>query len=309
MKKHSFLGISNEGFHNVAYTEWGSSDLELPTVLCVHGYTRNSHDFDALAYYLSMKGRHVFCPDMVGRGDSSWFKNSHNYNFTQYQSDMNALIARTKAQEFDWIGTSMGGLVGMMLAALPNSPIRRLILNDIGPQIPLFGLRRLAKYAGKEPEFHDMEEAKKFYKLNFSEFGTLTEKQWDDFTAHSIEQVAPGRFVAKVDPGIKNPKSTLQVVSDFFHHPHKALEGILYDIDLWSIWQQIKCPVLVIHGVHSDLLTPEIIKRMKRVHNKTEVYEVEDAGHAPALLQTDQHEKIEDWLNSDATNSVKTKEV
>ncbi|MBL7479380.1 alpha/beta fold hydrolase [Legionella bononiensis] len=298
MKKNIFLGISDEGFHNVAYTEWGSSDLELPAVLCVHGYTRNSHDFDALAYYLSMNGRHVFCPDVVGRGDSSWFKHSHHYNFTQYLSDMNALIARTKAQQIDWIGTSMGGLIGMMMAALPNSPVQRLILNDIGPQIPIFGLRRLAKYAGKEPEFKSIDEAKQFYKLNFSGFGALTDKQWDEFTARSIEEVAPGRFIAKVDPGIKNPKSSVQVMSEFFHHPYKAMEGILYDIDLWSVWQKVHCPVLVIHGTQSDLLTPEIIKRMQRSHNKTDVFEIKDAGHAPALLNTTEHETIMNWLTS-----------
>lgn len=298
MNKHSFLGISNEGFHNVAYTEWGGSDFDLPTVICVHGYTRNAHDFDALAHYLSSNGRHVFCPDVVGRGNSSWFKNSINYNFTQYQSDMNALISRTKAQQFDWIGTSMGGLIGMMMAAMPNTPIKRLVLNDIGPQVPIFGLRRLAKYAGKEPEFKSLDEAKKFYKLNFSEFGTLSENQWDNFTNNSVEEIAPGRYLARVDPSIKNPKSTLQVVSEFFHHPHKALEGILYDIDLWSIWKDVKCPVLVIHGAHSDLLTPEIIKRMQRSHDKTDVYEIEDAGHAPALLDITQHETIEHWLNS-----------
>ncbi|WP_298627980.1 alpha/beta hydrolase [uncultured Legionella sp.] len=298
MKKYSVLGISNEGFHNVAYTEWGSSDHGLPSVICVHGYTRNAHDFDALAYYLSLNGRHVFCPDVAGRGNSSWFKNSQNYNFTQYQADMNALIARTKAQQIDWIGTSMGGLIGMMMAALPNTPIKRLILNDIGPQVPIFGLRRLAKYAGKEPEFKSLDEAKKFYQLNFSEFGTLSEKQWDNFTNNSVEQIAPGRFIAKVDPAIKNPKSTMQVVSEFFHHPQKALEGILYDIDLWSIWKNVKCPVLVIHGARSDLLTPGIIKQMQRSHNKTDVYEIEDAGHAPALLDTIQHETIEHWLNT-----------
>ncbi|CAM2812665.1 alpha/beta fold hydrolase [Legionella worsleiensis] len=298
MKKKFCSGISNEGFHNIAYSEWGDYDSELPAVICVHGYTRNSHDFDALAYYLSLHGRHIFCPDIVGRGDSSWLKNSQNYNFTQYLSDMNALVARTKAHHFDWIGTSMGGLIGMMMAALPNSPIQRLILNDVGPQIPVFGLRRLAKYAGKEPEYKSVEEAKQFYKTHFSGFGALTEQQWDEFTRHSIEQVAPGRFIAKVDPGIKNPKSTFQIISEFFHHPHKAMEGILFDIDLWSIWQKIQCPVLVIHGVHSDLLTPEIIKRMQRTHHKTDVFEIEDAGHAPALLNPAEHEIIINWLDS-----------
>lgn len=298
MKKNNFLGISDEGFHNIAYTEWGSSDSELPTTICVHGYTRNSRDFDALAYYLSLQGRHVFCPDVVGRGDSSWFKNSHHYNFTQYVSDMNALIARTYDTHIDWIGTSMGGIIGMMLAALPNSPIHRLVLNDVGPQVPIHGLKRLAKYAGNEPDFRSVEEAKEHFKINYSEFGITTEEQWDTFTQNSIEQRGPDLYSVKVDPGIKNPKSTFQIVSEFFHHPHRALEGILYDIDLWSIWKNVSCPVLVIHGAHSDLLTPEIIRRMQRMHPQTEVYVKEDAGHAPALLDIEDHEKIDDWLNS-----------
>ncbi len=297
MKQQNFLGISDEGFHNVSYTEWGSSDPELPTVICAHGYTRNSRDFDTLAYYLSLNGRHVFCPDVVGRGDSAWFKNSHHYNFTQYVADMNALIARTRAHQIDWIGTSMGGLIGMMLAALPNSPIERLILNDVGPQIPIYGLRKLANFAGKTV-FKSFEEAKEHFKKKYAEFGPLTEIQWQTFTANSIEQRAPNIFNAKVDPGINNPKSTMQMVSELFHHPHKALEGILYDIDLWSIWKQVQCPVLVIHGVHSDLLTREIIKKMKRTHDLTEVYEIENAGHAPALLDLVDHEEIEHWLNS-----------
>lgn len=297
MKKNSILGISSEGFHNVAFTEWGNSDLNLPTVICVHGYSRNCRDFDSLANYLSLKGRHVFCPDIVGRGDSSWFKDSHLYNFTQYITDINALISRTQARQIDWVGTSMGGIIGMMLAALPNTPIHRLVLNDIGPQIPIHGLRKIAKYAGKTPEFHSMEEAKTYFKINYADFGILTETQWDNFTEHSIEQIAPNVFVSKVDPGIKNAKSATQLVTEFFHHPHRALEGILYDIDLWSTWNKIQCPVLVIHGARSELLTPEIIRKMQRIHNTTEVYEIKDAGHAPALLNLIEHEKIDTWLN------------
>lgn len=297
MRKNSFLGISEEGFHNIAYTEWGSWS-ELPTVLCVHGYTRNGRDFDALASFLGIKGRHIFCPDVVGRGDSSWFKQAHHYNFNQYVADMNNLIARTRAQQIDWIGTSMGGMIGMMMAALPNSPIQRLILNDIGPQIPLHGLRKLANNIGNDPEFKSVEEAKQHFKKNYTQFGILSEKQWDTFTEHSIEQHATNVFRAKIDPRIRNPKSTGQIVTDFFHHPHKALEGILFDIDLWSIWNKIHCPVLVIHGAHSELLTPEIIKKMIRTHANTEVYTIADAGHAPALLDVTNHETIDHWLNS-----------
>jgi pimeloyl-ACP methyl ester carboxylesterase len=298
MKTNNVLGVSEEGFHNVVYTEWGNSSPEFPTVICVHGYTRNGRDFDALAQYLCLKERHVFCPDVVGRGNSAWFKQAHHYTFQQYVADMNVLIARTHAQQIDWIGTSMGGMIGMMMAALPNSPIRRLILNDVGPQIPIHGLKRLAQYIGNNPDFKSKEEAKQHFKKIHAEFGTLSEKQWDALTEHSIEQRAANMFVVKADPAIKNPKSTMQIVSDFFHHPHKALEGIVYDIDLWPIWQKIHCPVLVIHGAHSDLLTPGIIKKMLRIHPKTDVYEIENAGHAPALLEVTEHEMIDQWLNS-----------
>lgn len=299
MKKNHILGISDEGFHTIAYSEWGSLNYELPSIICVHGYTRNSRDFDPLANYLSIMGRHVFCPDVVGRGESSWFKKAHHYNFTQYVSDMNVLIARTGSTEIDWIGTSMGGIIGMMLAALPNTPIRRLVLNDVGPQIPIYALKKIAKYAGKDSEFKSMEEAKRYFQINYAEFGKLTEEQWDTFTTNTIKKIDEHHYISKLDPGIKNPKSTIQVVSEFFHHPHKALEGILYDIDLWSIWQNVKCPVLVIRGVHSDLLTPEIISRMKRAHDNVEVYEIEDAGHAPALLNQAEHERIDLWLGND----------
>jgi len=301
MKKNSFLGLSKEGFHTVAYTEWGSWYPELPAVICVHGYTRNGRDFDALAHYLSLKGRHIYCPDIVGRGDSAWFKQAQHYSFPQYVDDMNVLIARTNAHHIDWIGTSMGGIIGMMIASLPNSPVRRLILNDVGPQIPLHGLRKLAKYIGNEPDFKTKAEAKDFFKKNYAQFGLLSDSQWDTFTKHSVEQRAPNLFVAKVDPHIKNPKSTVQILSDLFHHPQKALEGILYDIDLWSIWKTIHCPVLVIHGKHSDLLTTEIIEKMQRIHDSTYVYEIEDAGHAPALLDNANHEVIDEWLNSKIT--------
>lgn len=298
MRKNSYLGVSEEGFHNIAYTEWGVRDFELPTVICVHGYTRNSRDFDELASYFSLQGRHVFCPDVVGRGESSWFHQASHYNFTQYVADMTSLIARTQARQVDWVGTSMGGLIGMMLAALPNSPIRRLVLNDIGPQIPIDGLRRLAKYAGKDPVFKSFDEAKLHFQTNYAEFGNLTDKQWVQFTKNSVEERAPNVFTARVDPNIKNPKTTSQILSEFFHHPTKALEGILYDIDLWSTWKDVRCPVLVIHGRHSDLLTPEIIRRMQRVHPDIEVYEKEDAGHSPALLDLIDHQTISQWLDS-----------
>lgn len=296
MKQNYVLGISPEGFHNIAYTEWGNWSTQFPATFCVHGLTRNGRDFDDLANYLSNRGRYVLCPDVVGRGESSWFKNPSHYNFPQYVSDMNALIARANAHSIDWVGTSMGGIIGMMLAALPNTPIRKLVINDIGPQIPLTGLKRLGKYAGTNPIFTSMEEAKNYCKINYADFGVLSEEQWTAFTEHSVRQTAPNLYTFKVDPGIRHSKSKSQWFNEFIHHPLKALEGIFYDVDLWSVWHQIRCPVLVIHGKKSDLLTTEIILKMRQSHPNVEVYEIENAGHAPALLESKNHEVIYEWL-------------
>ncbi len=298
MNQDSYLSVTEEGFHRLAYQEWGNPDPSQPVVICVHGLARNSHDFDALANYLSRRGRHVFCPDVVGRGDSSWFKDPHHYNFKQYIIDMNALIARTAAEQIDWIGTSMGGLIGMMMAALPNSPIRRLIMNDVGPQIPLHALWRLAKFA-KAPKFFSKEEAKHYFKTTYADFGNLTETQWNQFTKHSIEKHAPGLYKVKVDPAIMETKGFSHFIKDLMHSPFKALEGILYDVDLWSLWQEVKCPVLVIHGKKSDLLLPAYIQKMKKIHpQQVDVITVDNAGHAPALLDKNHHEKIAAWLST-----------
>lgn len=295
MKQNFILCAVKEGYYHVAYTEWGKTNQSNSAVICVHGLTRNSRDFDELALFLSSLDHHVFCPDIVGRGDSSWLQDPNNYTFEHYFTDMNILIGRTGATQIDWIGTSMGGLIGMMIAAMPNSPIRRLILNDVGPQVPIQALWRLAKYTSNNPRFKTKDEAKEYFKEIYADFGNLTEKQWDKFTLNSIEP-SEDVFICKYDPGIHELKFKWQSVKELFYHPHKALEGVLFDMDLWSLWQNIKCPVLAIRGARSDLLLPEHIDRMKRTHSLVEVYEVEDAGHAPALLELAQHKKIADWL-------------
>lgn len=295
MKKGYFLGLSEEGFHRVFYTEWGETSLSRP-VICVHGLTRNGRDFDTLAGYLSQQGRHVFCPDIVGRGDSDWLKNPLLYTYEQYIADMNVLIGRTYSTQIDWIGTSMGGLIGMFIASLPNTPIRKLVLNDIGPQIPARALARLAKYAGRDPEFSSLDEARHYLRTIYADFGKLSDEQWQQLTENSVKEIAPGRFITKVDHGIKRSQAKSKIAWKILLNPHKALEGTLFDIDLWQIWRKIKCPVLVIHGSRSDLLLPEIIEKMQRTHPDMEVLEVPDAGHAPALMDPAQIEAIQRWL-------------
>ena len=220
MKTNDFLGSSPEGFHRVCYTEWGNPTPYHSAVICVHGLLRNSHDVDALSRFLSLSGQHVFCPDIAGRGDSDWFKNHKHYNVEQYIADMTVLIARTAATQINWIGTSLGGLIGMMMAALPNTPIQRLVLNDIGPQIPIIGLRRLAKYTNANHTFLSKEEALLYYKNTYKDFGPLSESHWSEFTEHSIKSHATaGTFVPKHDPDITRHKIHLNTLWELMHHP------------------------------------------------------------------------------------------
>lgn len=295
MKKDYFLGLSPEGFHKIAYLEWGTTDPR-PPIICVHGLTRLNHDFDSLATYLSVRGRHLFCPDIVGRGDSDWLSNPQHYTYEQYIADMNALIARTGAKQVDWIGTSMGGLIGMMMAAQPNTPIRRLVLNDIGPQITTKAIARLSQYAGLDPDFPSLDAAKSHYKTIYADFGDLSEAQWDYLVSMSVREIAPGKFASKLDPGVKVTPAKSAIAWKLLLNPQKALEGTLFDIDLWSIWRKITCPVLVIHGERSDLLTPTIIQKMQQTHPLTELLTIKNTGHAPALLNEQEHSAIQQFL-------------
>lgn len=296
MKKDYILGLSEEGFHRVVYEEWGKEgDTNIP-LLCVHGLTRNSHDFDPLANFLQFRGLHIFCPDVVGRGDSDWLKNPLHYTYEQYLADMNSMIARTHAHQVDWIGTSMGGLIGLVMASLPKSPIRKLVLNDVGPQISLKGIIRLGKYAGKDPDFHSMEEAKSYFKNIYAGFGNLTEEQWQKLTENGVYEISPGKFVTKLDHGIKAWQAKSKLAWQMLLHPRKALEGTFFDIDMWHLWRNINCPVLVIHGENSDVLSNNTIEKMKEIHPNTDVLKIPDAGHAPLLINTDEHEFIYQWL-------------
>lgn len=296
MNKDYFLGVTEDGFHRVAYTEWGAANQAAVPVICVHGLTRNGRDFDALAEYFSARGQHLYCPDIVGRGDSDWLKNPLHYTYEQYIADMNSLIARTRASQIDWIGTSMGGLIGMIMASLPGSPIRRLVMNDVGPQIPVKAISRLSKYAGRDPDFASMEEAKAYFKSIYADFGNLSEAEWQHFTEHSVRENGSGRFITKLDHGIKRTPAKSKLAWNLLLNPHKTLEGTFFDVDLWQIWRRVTCPVLVIHGARSDLLLPDIIEKMRQLHPAMDVLEIPDAGHAPALLEPAQHEFIYHWL-------------
>lgn len=278
MQKKSFLSLSPLGFHKVAYTEWGSNNAAR-TIICVHGLTRNSRDFDILAAELSKNAR-VICPDIVGRGESTWFVDPQYYNQAQYLVDLTALIALLGVDSLTWIGTSMGGLLGMYLAAQANSPIQALVLNDVGPVIPRAAIARIAKYACDSQEFFNLEEAQQFFKNRCSCGDQLSDTVWNNLTLHSVMQKPDGSYKLAYDPKVSNGMHKLWFTG----------------LHLWPVWNSISCPVLTLRGARSDVLLPETVAQMRRSGPKTDVVEIPDCGHTPMLMTPDQITIISDWL-------------
>lgn len=287
MKERHYLGISSEGFHKVAYTEWGKPNRER-ALICVHGLTRNRHDFDYLSKALS-KDHYIACPDVPGRGDSDYFMDPKHYGYEQYIADMNALIARLDVEAVDWLGTSMGGLFGIVMAALPKTPIRRLILNDIGPFIPRAAVDRIEQYAGTTIEFSDYAQAKSVLRQIYEPFGKLKEDQWEYLISHSVKK-QDKKYVLAYDPhatrGVEGQKEDAPVVQ----------EDEERNVVFWEMWEKITCPVLVINGKYSDILPAHVVEEMRKRGPKFEHVMIEDAGHAPALMADDQIEMVREWL-------------
>lgn len=264
----------------MAYTEWGDSDN--PKVLiCVHGLTRTGRDFDALASALSRYYR-VICPDIVGRGQSDWLKKAEDYIYPTYIADILILLEHLKIGKVDWIGTSLGGLIGMFIAAKSLPPIQSLILNDVGAFIPKEALKRIAKYVlFGQRQFANFSQVQTYVKENYSGFGHLTTSQWQEIAKHSVKPQATGGYILHYDPQIAY---LLRSFPD------------LEDIDLWEVWQKINCPTLLIHGEKSDLLLPLTIAKMQSLKPDLEVIEIAETGHAPSLMTPQQIRIVENWL-------------
>ncbi len=269
--------LSPAGFHRMAYLQWPArQNGDAPPVICVHGLTRNGRDFDRLAEALSA-GRLVVSPDVVGRGKSDWLANPDGYGLAQYCADMTALIARLDTPRVDWVGTSMGGMIGMMMAAQPNTPIRRLVLNDVGSLIPAASIRRIAGYVGKDPVFDDLAGLEAHLRTIHATFGALDDAAWRHLAEHGHRRSPDGKYRLGYDPAIARGMNP----------------ALAKDIDLSAIWARVNCPVLVLRGAESDLLLAETAKQMSA---KAEVVEIPAVGHAPSLMVADQIEIVRSWL-------------
>ena len=259
---------------------WGKAN-PARSVICVHGLSRNGRDFDALAGTLADDGCFVACPDIVGRGASDRLADPAGYSYPQYMADATALFGQLGAPAVDWVGTSMGGILGMLLAAQKQHPLRCLVINDVGPFIPKAALERIAGYVGLDPHFPDFEAALSYTRRVCASFGDLTPAQWETFTRHSIVEDPAGGYRQAYDPAIAAVFKT----------------GPIEDVDLWAVWDQITIPVLVLRGAQSDILLAETAEEMTRRGPKAKLVELPDCGHAPALLGAWEIGLIRDWLN------------
>ena len=213
--------LSPAGYHRMVYSAFGDPDN--PNVLvCVHGLTRNGHDFATLAAALSSRYR-VLCPDVVGRGRSDWLRDARHYGYPQYLADMTALIARSGAETVDWVGTSMGGLIGMSMAAQPGTPVRRLVLNDVGPFLPKEALARIVAYAGNDPRFADRDALDAYLHEIYAPFGPFTPEQWRRLVDSTLRETPEGDIALAYDPDIVAP---LRAMPD-------------EDVDLWPVWDRV----------------------------------------------------------------------
>jgi len=251
-----------DGFHDMAYVEWGSPGS--PLVICVHGLTRQGRDFDRLAQHLAAEFR-VICPDLPGRGRSDWLSDPNLYQPQTYVTALSHLLA-VFAEPVGWVGTSLGGICGMVLAAQPRTPITRLVLNDIGPFIPAAALARIRDYMLPPPAFAGLPALEAHLRVIHGAFGVPDDEAWAEMARHSSRPLPDGAVTLHYDPAIADPI--------------RAQEPV--DVDLMAFWRKIEVPMLTIRGESSDLLLPETLAEMERSGSASLV--VPGAGHAPALM-------------------------
>jgi len=292
------------GSHRMAYWQWGDP-ASAHVVLCVHGLTRQGCDFDALARALCERASaagsslRVICPDVVGRGQSDWLKDPAGYQIPAYAADMLSLLAKLHAEApiglLDWVGTSMGGLIGLVVCGRADVPlpqrVRKLVLNDVGPTVEWSALQRIGAYLGKSGEFDSVQQAADAMWATSSSFGPHTPAQWLALSTPMVRAVinsdssAPQRWTLHYDPAIAQPFSA---ASETATQEGQAL--------LWHLYDQISADTLLLRGVESDLLSAETAKAMTERGPRARLIEFKGVGHAPTITSADQLAVVVDFL-------------
>jgi pimeloyl-ACP methyl ester carboxylesterase len=278
-RTHHLRSLSPHGFHRVVWYEWGDAGNR-DVVVCVHGVGRNGRDFDVLGEALSPTHR-VLAPDMPGRGASEWLRDPLDYATPTYLTTLTALIAASGVDAVDWVGTSMGGLLGITAASLPNTPIRKLVVNDVGPVVEPAALARIRQYFGTDPTFATYEELLAYVRTISAPFGPLTDAQWEHVTRTNARRRDDGRWGVGYDPAIAIPFRAQAVAPE-----------------LWHLWDAVRCPTLLLRGAESDLLSTATAREMTRRGPRARLVEFAGVGHAPMLFEREQVQTVVDFLRS-----------
>lgn len=281
-----FLGLNSQGFHRIVYNEWGPPQAH--TIVAVHGLTCNGHDFDDLAVYLVELGYRVITVDLPGRGRSDNLPNPADYHLGQYCHDIAALFAHLGLgpnSKIDWIGTSLGGLLGMCIAAMKNSPVKRLLVNDVGPEISAEILVFLHSVILKPRSFETLQDIEnELRSLQRIGWGPLSDEQWAHMARHYARPADDGSLMFNYDPAIAN----------------NLAPGVVQPVDLWPYWTALTQPTMIICGGQSLLLTEQLATKMleTRPAGSTELVTFDDCAHAPSLLAPAHMDVIRQWLNA-----------
>ncbi|MFZ4541951.1 MAG: alpha/beta fold hydrolase [Rickettsiales bacterium] len=286
---HHMIPVPNtagaSGKHNLAVYDWGDPNAQRVAV-CVHGLTRNARDFDVLAQALASTGRRVLCISMAGRGESEWLADPMGYNYASYVADSLAVMDNFHVREVDWIGTSMGGIIGMMIAAQFPRRIRKLVMNDIGALLSKEALVRIYDYVRTLPaQFADVAEADVYLREIFKPWMITDIAEWERFLASSLI-MRDGVLRYACDPAIAVP---LAAVSKNFTE--------VVDVNLSPIWNEVQTPTFILHGADSDILNPETIRAMRSTNLNAESITFPGFGHAPPLMDESQVRPVVNWLD------------
>lgn len=268
--------------HKIAYTEHGKNNKEI--IFCVHGLTRNSSDFHYLSQELSDKYR-VIAVDMVGRGDSDYFDNPDLYNYVTYSFEVMKIIEKLDLNNINYIGTSMGGIIGFFICSKLPHLIKSFIVNDVGPELPTDSVKRIANYVGLGEVFNSFDECKDHVKKIYRGFGINDEEHWDMLTSNSFSLSEDGKYFFSYDPAIK------------FNLSKDVDDTKVKIVDLWEVWKAILSPTLILHGIESDILTKDIANKMIETNSNAKLVSF-NCGHAPSLFYDDQIAVIRKWIDN-----------
>jgi len=284
---------SETGTHEIVFYDWGNVDATR-TVICVHGLTRNAHDFDVIAPAIAATGRRVLALNMPGRGESAWLADPMGYTYQSYMADCLAVMDNFHLRQVEWLGTSMGGIIGMMIAATKPDRIKKLVLNDIGTQLSAEALGRIYSYVSTMPsQFASRLEADAYLATTFKPFGITDPAQWTQFVNGSLLTDESGALRYACDPAIAEP---LRLATQNFTD--------IQPVNLTPLWEQIKAPTLIIHGAESDVLSADTVRLMRQTNARAETITFAGVGHAPALMTDDQISPIIRWLNQSTSMLV-----